>query len=496
MGRDRTECLTSRHLLRNGPWFGALTGQLSHEKDKVRTLAGFFKQRGSSWRASLTEYLSVDTGAGQKIDAGYENTSVPVVCQILQMKGGRLRRRQGQIIPRGDHRWLVRIFLGLDPETRRRRYSNRTLRGSFRSAQHYLNARLAECDQGRELAGEDLTLNQYLDRWLDLAARPKLRAKSFRDYQALIARHIRPALGERELSSLTPLDIQGVAHEMHACGLSARTIQYTHAVLHAALEQAARWRLMTTNPASGVALPKATRGEMRVLHPDQARRFLDQALRTKYGVLFALALTTGMRPSEYLALRWSDIHWQDETATIVRTLVKGSGWSFSPTKRPSSRRQVKLETWVASQLRQLQALDTARPNSDAARQIFKTRCGRPVNSDYLAREFKRLLREVGLPPMRLYDLRHTAATLALTAGVPAKVVSEQLGHASSAFTLDVYSHVLPHMQSEAAIRVASLLGMDSREQEGIRAGARKPPQSVRPGQIASEAQTFVAQEAS
>ena len=105
--------------------------------------------------------------------------------------------------------------------------------------------------------------------------------------------------------------------------------------------------------------------------------------------------------------------------------------------------------------------------------MFKTRCGRPINSDHLAREFKRLLREAGLPPMRLYDLRHTAATLALTAGVSAKVVSEQLGHASSAFTLDVYAHVLPHMQSEAAVRVAALLGMGGCEQQGIRAGTKE-----------------------
>ena len=157
---------------------------------------------------------------------------------------------------------------------------------------------------------------------------------------------------------------------------------------------------------------------------------------------------------------------------------------------------MKLETWVASQLRQLHALDAASPDSDAAQQIFKTRCGRPMNSDYLAREFKRLLREAGLPRMRLYDLRHTAATLALAAGVPAKVVSEQLGHASSAFTLDVYAHVLPHMQSDAALRVAALLGMGGYEQEGIRTGGRKPPQSVRPGQLVSGVPQMFMQEAS
>lgn len=101
-----------------------------------------------------------------------------------------------------------------------------------------------------------------------------------------------------------------------------------------------------------------------------------------------------------------------------------------------------------------------------------------MNSDYLAHEFMRLLRSAGLPQMRLYDLRHTAATLALAAGVPAKVISEQLGHATSAFTLDVYSHVLPHMQAEAAVRVAALLGMDGREQEGMRAQVECPANSA------------------
>jgi integrase len=412
------------------------------------------------------------------------------------MKGGRLARKQGQIISRGDHRWLVRVYQGRDPETRRRRYFNRTLRGSFHAARQVLNSQLAACAEERELVGAQMTLNQYLDRWLELAARPKLRAKSYRDYRALAARYIRPALGERGLLSLAPLDIQGVVHQMHASGLSPRTVGYAHAVLHAALEQAVRWRLIHRNPARGVALPKPSQAEMRVLKPNEAKRFLDLALRTKCGVLFALAVTTGMRPSEYLALRWSDINWQDETVTVARTLEKGSGWRFAGTKRPCSRRQVKLESWVASRLRQLHAVDTGNPdtNPDVTRQIFKTQCGRPINSDSLAREFKRLLREAALPPVRLYDLRHTFATLALTAGVSAKVVSEQLGHASSAFTLDVYAHVLPHMQTEAAKRVAALLRMDGCEREAIQAGVRKPPQSVHPGQLASETRPFFAQE--
>jgi integrase len=396
------------------------------------------------------------------------------------MKGGRLARRQGQIVHRGDHRWLVRVFLGRDPETRRRIYSNRTLRGSFRAAQLYLNTRLAECEKDKEFLGAQLTLNQYLDRWLELAARPKLRTKSLADYTSLLGRYIRLVLGQRKLRDLAPLDFQSVFHEMHQKKLSPRTVAYTHAVLHAALEQAVRWRLLGRNPASGVEIPKPARAEMRVLPPQGARRFLSHALPTKYGVLFALALTTGLRPSEYLALRWSDIDWQDETVTVTRTLEKGSGWRFAATKRPHSRRRVRLESWVARRLWHLYRWERSKPDLSplGARPIFRTRTGQPINSDSLAREFKRLLRQAGLSPMRLYDLRHTAATLALSAGVPPKIVSEQLGYASSAFTLDVYSHVLPHMQAEAAKRVEALLGMA--EERKKLAGRRKPPQSLRP----------------
>ena len=194
-------------------------------------------------------------------------------------------------------------YLGRNQETRRRKYLNRTIRGGFRAAQHYLNTRLEELDRGRELDSVELTLNQYLDRWLELAVQPKLRSKSASDYQALLGRYIRPALGERELGSLAPLDFQRVYHQMYQRGLATRTVHYSHAVLHAALKQAVRWRLLTSNPAGGVEIPKPTRREMQVLKAEKARRFLEHVAKTKYGVLFALALTKGMRPSEYLALR-------------------------------------------------------------------------------------------------------------------------------------------------------------------------------------------------
>lgn len=399
-----------------------------------------------------------------------------------------MARKQGQIVARGDRRWLVRVYLGRDRQTHRRRYHNRTVRGPLGAAQKYLNTRLREREQGRDLVNSEIALNEYLDRWLELAARPKLRAKSYVDYESLLRRYIRPALGERLLRSLVPLDIQGVYQWMHERNLSSRTIRYTHAVLHAALEQAIKWRLLLHNPSTGVELPKASRREMREMTPEEARRFLRVALKTKFGVLFALALTTGMRPSEYLALRWSDIDWEQETATVSRTLEKRCGWKFAETKRARSRRLVKLQSWVIRLLRRTYAIASVTnfKNSAAAAQMFKTKSGDSINSDFLARQFKQILRQAGISAMRLYDLRHTAATLALAAGVPAKIVSEQLGHATSAFTLDVYSHVLPHMQSEAAKKVETLLAVNPRQPKAIGNGRRKPPQPFRFGNTKTE----------
>jgi integrase len=214
-----------------------------------------------------------------------------------------------------------------------------------------------------------------------------------------------------------------------------------------------------------VDLPKQARGEIQVLNPQQARDFLKEAAQDRYHVLFAVALTTGMRPSEYLALKWPDVNFSKGTVSVARTLepIKGGGWRFADTKRARSRRLVKLQGSILKLLadyRDAQAPERAAGVGDvaAADLIFVNTNGNPVNERNLVqRNFQVILERAQLPRIRLYDLRHTAATLALGAGVPAKVVSEQLGHASVAFTLDTYSHVLPHMQEAAAAQMEALL---------------------------------------
>lgn len=307
-----------------------------------------------------------------------------------------------------------------------------------------------------------MTVDEFLDHWLKTAVKPKVREKTYSDYAAILRRYIRPAIGARILASLSPLEIQAAYQVMIDRKLSARTVRYAHAVLRASIRQAIRWQLLLSEPTQGVELPREQCRKMSVLTTEQARSFLRTASHSPQGCLFAVALTTGMRPSEYLALCWRDINWDRGTISVVRTLHKNEGqWTFSDTKRVRSRRVVKLQMWVLDLLQKLKGgadeAGAAR-DSEFADLIFSTTRGEPINEDYLVKKyFKPLLREAGLPNIRLYDLRHTSATLALTVGVAPKVVSEQLGHASAAFTLDTYSHVLPHMQDEAAAKMEAAL---------------------------------------
>ena len=277
--------------------------------------------------------------------------------RLIPEKGGTLMSRKvGQIIARGEHRWLVRVYVGRDRETSKRKYHNRTIYGPLRQAQAYLTRRLHERDLCRGVEGVQVTVNEFLDHWLRTAAKPKLREKTYRDYQAMLRRYLRPNIGTKIMAALSPLDVQGTYQQMIDRGLSARTVRYAHAVLRSALRQAIRWRLLLNDPTQGVQLPRQQNREMRVLTTEQARIFLRIALATPHGCTFAVALTTGMRPSEYLGLCWPDIDWEHGTISVVRTLQRNDGqWRFAETKRDRSRRVVKLQHWVLNLLKKLKS---------------------------------------------------------------------------------------------------------------------------------------------
>lgn len=372
-----------------------------------------------------------------------------------------MARKAGQLISRGPRTWLIRVSLGRDPETGTRKYHNKTIRGSFREAQTYLNTKLQERDIGRLPRAAAIQLDLYLDQWLATAAKPRLRPKSYTDYEALLRLHIRPVLGTKPVGAVTQFDVQSVYARMFERGLSPRTIEYTNAVLQSAFRQAVRWKMLAEDPCIGVDLPRMKRREMEALNVEQCRRFLAAAKQSEWFALFALALTTGMRPSEYLALKWSDIDWERGAASVCRTIqVSPEGWTFDDTKRKRSRRIVKLQEFVTKALENLRTTEEAavsvecQPEHDL---IFRTAAGSPLRQRTVKREFRKILQMAGIRRIRLYHLRHTAATLAVAAGVSVKVISDQLGHASISFTLERYSHVLPSIQDEAAARVERML---------------------------------------
>lgn len=254
---------------------------------------------------------------------------------------------------------------------------------------------------------------------------------------------------------------------MQQRGLSSRTVRYTHAVLTSALKQAVKWLMLSQNPAALVDLPKLGRKEMKALSAQEAARFLGAASKDRWAVIFAIALTTGMRPEEYLALQWKDIDLKKGLVTVQRALVwrsKGRGWVFTEPKTPKSRRNIPLPASIVRSLvshKRRQGEEKLKAGGDYQTNdlVFATREGGPlIRRNLLRRHFRPILKKAGLPEsIRLYDLRHTCATLLLAANEHPKIVSERLGHANITLTLDTYSHVLPSMQQAASEKLERIL---------------------------------------
>jgi integrase len=196
-----------------------------------------------------------------------------------------------------------------------------------------------------------MSVNEYLDRRLRAAARPRVSRRTADGYAGLLERYLRAPLGHKQLDKLQPLDIQKVYGEMLARGLSARIVRHAHSALHNALKQAVKWGLLSRNPSDLVELPKVPHKERRVLSPDEAANFLESADVMPHGLIFEFALLAGMRPEEYLALQWPDLDFERGAAQVRRALVRHKkSWSFEEPKTARSRRTVYLSASLLKKL--------------------------------------------------------------------------------------------------------------------------------------------------
>ncbi|MDI6871906.1 MAG: site-specific integrase [Bacillota bacterium] len=374
---------------------------------------------------------------------------------------------KGHIRRRGDDSWAVVIYLGKDAAGKDR-YRWYSVKGTKKQAEAKLAELLSSMNQGGYVEPSRLTVAEYLKKWLAEAVEPSVKPKTHQWYKMIVDRHLAPALGRIPLSKLKPLDLQGYFTKALTSGryvdgepgkgaLSPASVRGQYRVIHRALEQAVKWGLVARNVADAVDPPRVPRREMKTLHRDQVLALLEKSKPTGHYALYLAAVTTGMRQGELLALRWSDVDLDARTASVQRTLKKaGLNPEFDAPKTSKGIRSVALPAELAEALRRQKAEQAEQRLKAGDRWqdfglLFTTRLGRPISPRNLDREFKELLEAAGLPKeIRFHDLRHTHATLLLGQGVHLKVVSERLGHSSVSITGDIYSHVLPTMQQQAA----------------------------------------------
>jgi integrase len=319
---------------------------------------------------------------------------------------------------------------------------------------------------------EVVKLRRWVTRFWLPVLRSQLKEGTFHSYRCNMENHVLPRLGKVPLDEITPrmltdmyVDLLKRGHMKCDGGLSPTTVRYVHAIVHKALADAVDDGLLVTNPAERAKAPKPGRSsnrELRFWEPHQLARFLGHVRGAPFEPLWHLAAFTGMRRGELCGLRWSDIDFPHKRLSVRRSLVSVAYRIVETTPKTHQARVIDLDE------RTMKVLDAHRSNSDLAARakghvlqetdrVFCRPDGEVLHPETVSAQFQTALTQAALPRIRLHDLRHTHATLAIRAGVAPKVISERLGHHTPAFTMHQYAHVLPGMQAEAAIRIADLV---------------------------------------
>ncbi|MCI0778033.1 MAG: site-specific integrase [Chloroflexi bacterium] len=365
---------------------------------------------------------------------------------------------RGHLRQRSKGTWQCVIELDKDPLTGRRRQLRRTVRGGKREAEAILAQLISQKELGIDAPSGKATVAQFLQRWLSDYAQINVSQRTYERYEQLCRVHLAPLLGSIPLTKLRPIHIQSAYRAILAKGVSGRTALHCHRVLRGALGWGVRLEMLTRNPSDAVDAPKPARREMRALMPEEIQTLLGAARPTElYDVVF-VALGTGLRLGELLAMRWRDLNAEHSSLQVVRSLqyLTGKGLTFAPTKTHRSDRSIRLseETMaVLSDLRkrQLPARLALGPAYDAgADLIFCDAAGAPLPPYKVSHSFRDLAKSAGLMPLRFHDLRHSFASALMRAGLPVKAVSQALGHSSAQLTLDTYQHITPDLESQAA----------------------------------------------
>ncbi len=358
-------------------------------------------------------------------------------------------------LKRGGKAWRLTVELGRDSHGKRKRKVV-TVKGTKAQAQQKLRELCTAIDRGLPVDTSNMKLSDYLDDWLS-RKETNLALSTFQDYQKLTKIYLKPKLGHIPISKLTPHYIESLHSWMEGKGLSPRTIQYTHRILSQSLKRAVRLEMLARNVCEVVETPRLRRKEMKFLTPEQVHMLLEVNKGLPYWPVFFLAIYTGLRKGELLGLRWQDVSLHSGTISVNQTVgrITGKGMVVSQPKTYHSRRTVSLppsaqRMLIDLKLKQKEQRESGHMKWDESAFVFCNADGGPLSPERVSYEFRRALKRAKLPPLRFHDTRHTHASLMLKQGVNPKIVSERLGHTNISITLDVYSHLMPGMQEEAA----------------------------------------------
>lgn len=351
-------------------------------------------------------------------------------------------------------RWVAEISLG--PGKRKK-----FLFKSKAEALKRKNDALHELEQGTLATGPQRKLKDYLEDWIENVYKDNIRISTYVKYKKSI-KYIVVELGDVWLQKLTPEQVRrfytkmGKEKSKGGLGLSSKTINNTHGVLHLALKNAVRWNYVSKNVCDLVTPPRIVSREGTPLTLEQARKFLDGVKEHRLEALLTMAIVTGMRRGELLALRWSNINFEINTALVLHTVdyIPHYGYVETEPKTKAGRRAISLPSFLIDMLKLHKdgVLERQHKQGDKWENrdlVFPDLKGGYSNPGYLLRVFNKLLVKAGVPHMHFHDLRHSAATILLAMGVNMKVIQELMGHSDIAITLRLYAHLLPSMQQDA-----------------------------------------------
>lgn len=360
---------------------------------------------------------------------------------------------------KGRKKYEICIELGRDPRTGKRQRKYKTVENvTKQEAQSIMNDMIKKYKKSGFIDPDKVTVAKYLKKWLEEYAQRNVSARTFRDYNGVVRNHLIPYLGQLKLSELQSRHIIKYQNDKldngrlnGEGGLSKRTVENHHRILSQALKHAVHtYNILDSNPCNGVTAPQPDKPDINTLTEKEVNKLLDliEDDYIFYTIIY-VAVYTGLRRSELLALRWKDIDLDEQVLQVRRAVneVSGQGLVYKETKNTSSQRSVNFDDDVTKVLRYYVKKQFKFYGKENL--VFVNNEGEAIRPDYVTKKFKREIRKMNLEDVRFHDLRHTHATWLLKLGINPKIVQERLGHYDISTTLDVYSHVTPSMQKNA-----------------------------------------------